>query len=121
MGKADGSRVVGGLGLLQRAAVMRDCTRLVSASGSQTTVEAPECGQAAGRHGFAKGIRRTAKGAGGLVEVILKQPGLRERRPNREFVLAGQRRGSHDWHEQLRRLGSTAPLERGPGTSQKRL
>ena len=115
------ARVVGGLGLLQRAAVQRDGARLIAARGRQPAVQPPERGQAAGRDGVAEGVGRPAERGGGLVEIVLQQPRFGERRAQRQLVVARQRRRSQRGREHLRRFGAAAALERGAGAREQRL
>ena len=89
--ESDAARIVGQLGLLQRAALQRDRARLIAAHVRQPPVQPPQRREAARRNGFAKRVGRPAERGGGLIEIVLKKPGLGEHRPQGQLVVASQR------------------------------
>ena len=113
--QADAAGVVRQFGLFQRAAVQRDRARLIAAHVRQPAVQPPQGRQAARRHGFAKRVGRAAEGGGGLIEIVLQEPGFGEHRPQRQLVVARQGGGFEDRGQHLRSLGATAAIERGAG------
>src|SRR5437899_12656602 len=72
--EADRARVVGHLGLFQRAAVERDRAGLVAARGGYAAVKAPEGRQPAGPNRLAAGVSRAAVRGTCLVDVVLHEP-----------------------------------------------
>ena len=95
--------LVGELGLLERAAVQRDGTRLIAADVRQPPVQPPQRREAARRHGFAEGVGRPAERRRGLLEIVLQQPGLGQHRPQSQLVVARQRGRSKDRRERFAR------------------
>ncbi len=86
----DAARVVGRVGLFQRAAVHRDRARLIAARRRETAVQPPQRRQARRWNGVAEGVGRAAEGGRGLIEVVLEQRCLGEHRPQRKFVVSRQ-------------------------------
>ncbi len=86
----DGAGFVRGFSLLQRPAVHGDRARLIAASGGQPAMEPPERGQTARRDRVAKRIRRPPQRGRRLIEVVLEQPRLCQRRAHGELVVAHQ-------------------------------
>ena len=121
VGEADGARVVRGLGVLQRAAVERDGARLIAARRGEAAVQPPERRQPAGGNRVAEGVGRPAERRRRLIEVVLQQPRLGERRADGELVFARQRRRAQRGRQQLRGFGAAAAFERGAGAREKRL
>ncbi len=108
----DGARFVRGFSLLQRAAVHRDRARLIAAGRGQPAVQPPQRGQPARRDGVAKRIGRASESRCRLIEVVLQQPRLGERRADRELVVAHQVARPERRRQQLHGVGAAAPLER---------
>ena len=120
MREADRTGVVGRLGIFQRTAVERDGTRLIAARRCQAAVQEPQCGQLASGDGVAKRIRRAPQGCGGLIEVVLHQPGFGQHRSDGEPLVSTQR-GAQDRSQHLSGLGALAALEGGAGTGEQGL
>ena len=75
VGEADGARVVGALGLLERAAEERDAARRLAARDRQPAVQPPELGQPRRIEPLAL-FGRIAERLGRLADVVLLKPGL---------------------------------------------
>src|SRR5262245_50435837 len=121
MCETDGAGVVSRLGLLEGAAMKRNRPGLIPSRGREPTVKTPERRELTGRDSIAECIRRTTECRRSLIEVVLKQPGLGERRADRQLVVAGQGRRTECRRQQLRGLGAATALERRTGSSDERL
>ena len=121
VGEADRARVVRDLGLLERAAVMRDGARLIAAGGGDAAVQPPERRQAAGWERLAERVGRPAERRAGLIEIVLQQPRLGQHRSHGELVVARQRRRAQRGCEHLRGVRPAAAIERGAGAREQRL
>ena len=113
VGEADRQRVVGDLGLAQRAAVQGDRARLVAAREGDAAVEAPERGEPPVRDRVAESVGRAAEHRRGLLEIVLEEARLGERAAERELVLAAQGRRAEGRCQQLGGFGTHAAFERG--------
>ncbi len=119
VGEADGARVVCALGVLQGAPVQGDGARLFAARVREPAVQAPERGQAGGRHAVAEGVGCPAEHRRRLVDIVLQQPGFRQRGTHGELVFPREHRRAQQRREDLDGLGAAAPLERGACTREK--
>jgi hypothetical protein len=86
VGKSDGARVVGALGLFQRPREKCDTTRGLAAGDRHAAVHAPEIGEAR-RVETLPLVGRTAEGLGGLAKVVLEEPRLRQGASNLHLVV----------------------------------
>ena len=118
--EADAAGVVRRFRVLQRARVHGDRARLIAARRREPSVQAPERGDAPGRHGVAEGVRGAAERAGGLVEIVLQERRLGLHRADGQLFVPRERRAQRG-REHLRGFRATAAFERGAGANQKRL
>ena len=114
MRETDRPRIVGALGGLQRFGQERDAAGGFAAGGGQAAVHPPEVGQPGGIEPFA-GFGRSPQGLGGLADVVLQQPGFRERAPDLDLLVATEPRPLERAHEQRRRVRAAPLLERPNG------
>ena len=119
MCKADGTGIVGELGLLQRAGLEPDRPRLIAARRREAAVQPPERREPSGGHGFAQRVGCASKRRGRLVEIVLKQPRLGEHRSHRELVFARQRAGAERGRQHLRRRCALTAFENGGGAREQ--
>ena len=111
VGKADGAGIVRPLGQAQGLGEKRDAAGGLAAGGGHAAVHAPEVGQP-GRIGPLPRIGRSPKCFSRLPEVVLEQPGFRQRRANPDLVLAGQPWLTKGADEERRRFGAV-PVRQG--------
>ena len=111
--QADGARFASELPLPQRPAVQGDRAGLFASRRGDPAVQPPEvCGER-GRDGLPERIRGTAQNRTGLSDVVLEEPGLRQRAADRQLVFAGDGGRSERLGEILRGLGRVSTLQRG--------
>jgi hypothetical protein len=117
-GETDRARVMSGLGVFQRSSVEGNCARLIAARRREAAVQPPQCRQASSGNRVSEGIGRPAQRGRGLIEIVLEQPGLCQRRADGELVFACQpgpdRRG-----QQLHRFRPASTFEGGGSARQK--
>jgi hypothetical protein len=94
MREADGPRLVGELGVLQRARVQGNGARLLTARKGDAALQPPHRRELRVGDGLSHRVRRPANRGGGLGEVVLQQPGFSERRADGELIIPRQRSGS---------------------------
>src|SRR5688572_28649981 len=112
VGESDGARVVRELRVLERPCMQRDRARLFAPRKRQPAVQAPQPRQAGVADWFAdRGW--AAESGSGLREVVLQQPGFRQRRANGDFVLAGERSRAKGGAKHFGGLGAASPFESG--------
>jgi hypothetical protein len=111
VGQPDGPRIMSTLGLLERLGEQGDPPRRLSAGDGEAAVHAQEVRQARGVDAF-PGVWQPTKGLGGLADVILEQPPIREGATNLELFVAGKTGVTEGPEEKADRLGPVALLER---------
>src|SRR5262249_29357750 len=87
--QSDGARVVGALGLFQRAAEERDGTRRLAFRNREACVKAPQVRQPKRVQPLAL-FRRIAKRVRGLAHLVLLEPGFGERTPDLHHFVTGE-------------------------------
>ena len=71
--------------------MQRDRARLLAPGMGNTTVQSPQRRKLCIGDALLQGVRRPAQCGGGLLQVVLKEPGFGQRAANCEFILAIQR------------------------------
>ena len=120
MCEPDGARVVRQLGVLERARMMGDGARLITACERQAAVQPPQHGELAVRKFLAQSVGRAPERGGSLGEVVLQQVRFSQRCTNGQFVLAIERARTQQRREHLRRLCAAPALERPTGFGENR-
>ena len=98
----------------------RDRARLFASRERQPAVQTPQCRQPGVADWLADG-GWSAQGGSRLRQIVLKQPGFRQRRADRDFVFARQRSGAEHRAEQFGSLGPASPFEGGVSPCDRRL
>ncbi len=106
--------------MLECARVQRDRAGLLAAGERDAAVQPPECrqlgvGDLLAQVSGARPRRRR------LDEIVLEQPRLGQRGPDRELVFPGETAGAEQRSEQLRRLAAAAALERRGASRERRV
>src|SRR5262249_13011670 len=109
------------LGVLERAPMQRDRSRLIAPRGGEAAVQAPQSGQARRRDGVAERVGGPAQGGGGLLQVVLQQPGLGQQRPDLKIAFSRPALRAKGGCEQTRSLYSTAAFERSACSRDQRM
>ena len=114
----DAAGIVGGLGVLERAAVQRDSARLLAAGVGDPSVQAPQRRQQGLRQWLADLVGRAAEDGGGAVGIALQQARLGQRGADDELVLTLDAARLQQRLEQLGRRSAASPLEQRCGSCQ---
>ena len=112
MREADGLGVVRKLGLAKRPADQRDGARLVALGERNAAVPAPARGEQRRRKVVARGIGRTSQCGRRLRDIVGLQPGLGERAPQADFVVALEAGHLERLREHANHFGVLAALQR---------
>ncbi len=111
VGQADGARIVGALGGLQGLGQESDAAGRLAPCGREAAVHTPEVGYAGGIEAFPR-FGRSPEGVGCLPDVVLEQPGVRQRAADLALLLPPQPWPLQRAHQQRRRFSAAPALQR---------
>jgi hypothetical protein len=114
VGQADGAGIVRALGLFQRLGQEGDAARRLAARNCQPAVHAPQVRKPNRIHALAS-LGRRAEGLGRLPKVVFEQPGLGQRTPDVDLVIARQARLPERAQQERRGFGAVPLLEHPHG------